>query len=140
MTAAYGAMGSDGASRTTSLSMALRASLRRLTDVLCLGSSIRCTTFLSTPRRSARADCVRPLARKTSVRAAFRAMSMGSATMRSPGSGALGRGDGFPCPEASVNGGVQGGPQPQEEPQLHPRPIVRHSGKSRNDTTISSSL
>ena len=64
---------------------------------------------------------------------------MGSATMRSPGSGALGAGMGSPSSIRPATASSRAS-SASIRASASSSPDVRHSGKSRKDTTISSSL
>ena len=123
---------------TSSLSSALSASSMRLADVAWRGSSIVRREFSSTSSRAASAPHVRPLALNASTNAAFAAMSIGTATYCSLASRKLGEGR---CSSRLMRPATasSSASRASRSASFSSDPDVRHSGRSRNDTTTSSS-
>ena len=102
---------------------------------------MRPTTFTSTSRRRAKALRDRPLSRSASTRAAFAAVSAGTATSCSPASRTLGLGIGSPLARGYTMRpaiATSSASAAAARASASSTPEVRHSGRSRNETTTSS--
>ena len=128
-------------STTSSRPSSWSAAPIRLAAVRCRGSSMRRTTFTSTPRRRARPLRERPLSRSASTNAAFAAVSAGTATSCSAASRTLGTGIGSPSAGGCTMRPAMATSKASAasaRASASSAPEVGHSGKSRNETTTSS--